>query len=256
MKKYLLQTPLASPLKKIEAKLQKSALLKHQSHMISSFKTVYCISPYKTGTTFLATNFQKKVSAHEPCQYLSLIEFENDFDVFFIKRLNFLNLKLECSGFLSAYVEELVAHDLTKNLNYISIIRDPSSWITSVVNYWSRLKHLNFDYIDQLFWQKKVGVSFVRFTEKSDREKRYIIDRAIDFYLTFTQNTFRFANITHVEIQSLEEYANEELAPSINASVVAGRAFKRQNKKKAFSYSNPEIDYRYRQILSKGGVGK
>ena len=60
--------------------------------------TAYCISPYKTGTTFVNGLFERYCnSAHEPLQYTTLKNIDNE--LFLKNRSKFLKLDLECSGF-------------------------------------------------------------------------------------------------------------------------------------------------------------
>lgn len=165
IKRYILKTPFGKFAKNIEARILYAKMVFVKDSEIINHKTVYCISPYKTGTTYLASCFNLDMSKHEPIKHMSLKNLEKDFDSFFIKRLNHLNLKLECSGFWSAYINELAHNKIAKDLDYICILRAPSSWVASVINYWhdpERLK-LRFQFGNELFWKKKVGVDLLEF---------------------------------------------------------------------------------------------
>src|SRR5690554_1095857 len=60
--------------------------------------TAYCISPYKTGTTYFSALFECK-SMHEPLMYTTI---RNMDDIsFLLKRSDFLSIDLECSGFFA-----------------------------------------------------------------------------------------------------------------------------------------------------------
>jgi len=253
MKKILLKTPFARPLKKAEALFQKSKIFNYSNNEIVNNKTTYCISPYKTGTTFLSSGFDSKISDHEPMHYLSLCELENNFNNFFIKKLNFLDLKLECSGVLSAYIDELNSNEIAKNLDYICILREPSKWVSSVLNYWQKLDYLAFDYINDLFWKDKVGVNLIDFNSNTEKEKIIIINNLIEFYLNFTQDTFKIKNIRHVQINNLEDYAKNELSVKLGENFNLSKVFKRENKKKKI-YNNINADEKYKQILLKEGI--
>lgn len=252
MKKIILKTPLAKPFKETEAFLQKKRVYSYSNTKIIGNKTTYCISPYKTGTTFLSSGFDSNIAAHEPLQYASLSEFDTNFDDFFIRRLNYLNLKLECSGFMSAYLEKLLTHKIAQNLNYICIVREPSKWVNSVINYWETLDYLSFDYINHLFWKDKVSVDLIDFLKKGEFEKKKIIQNLIDFYLNFTKETFKFKNIKHVQIYDLENYAEKTLSSSLNEKFIKSNVFKRENtKKKKFANENADEEYK-RIIINKG----
>lgn len=254
MKRLLLKTPLAKPLKDVQASFQKMKLARYPHDRILDRKTVYCISPYKTGTTFLSSGFSKNISAHEPLQHVTMLNLERNFDDFFIQRLNYLNLKLECSGFLSAYVNSLAENHITKELQYICILREPGKWITSVLNYWETLDFLNFDFINELFWKKKVNVDLIDFKLKSDVEQATIITNLADYYLTFTEDTFKLKNIKHVHLYDLEEFAVNEFSLSIDEVFSKTNVFKRENKKKKEPYGNDIADSKYQDLLLAKGI--
>ncbi|GAA4279827.1 hypothetical protein [Gaetbulibacter aestuarii] len=86
IKGKLLQSPLARVSKEVEAALHYLKILSKKGHAIKNHKTLYCISPYKTGTTFLAACYDHSISRHEPMQYCTLKHIDKHFDSFFIKR--------------------------------------------------------------------------------------------------------------------------------------------------------------------------
>jgi len=69
--------------------------------------------------TYLASCFIPEISQHETLHHVTLKYQDKIFDGFFAKRMNHLNLKLECSGFLNAYVQELSENAIAKDLEYI-----------------------------------------------------------------------------------------------------------------------------------------
>ena len=115
IKYHLLRTPIAKSLKNIQARLLYARLPPLKSKI--ERKTVYSISPYKTGTTYLASCFSEEVVKHEPLHHLSLKMLDENFDSFFVRRMKHLNLKLECSGFMSAYLNKLVKNEIAKDFN-------------------------------------------------------------------------------------------------------------------------------------------
>lgn len=248
LKKTLLKTPLAKTLKEIEASLDNLKVKKQNSLKLTNNKTVYCISPYKTGTTFLASCYNSTVSMHEPMQYLTFKKIESNFDNFFIKRLNALNLKLECSGFLSAQIDNLSKNKLTKELTYICILRKPTSWINSVINYWQTLDYLNNDYINDYFWKEKVGVDLLNFKTKKKEEQELIVNKLITFYFNYLKETQKLKNILYFDLNELESNLSI-IDKLIDEQSYVNKGRKRQNNIKFFDYQNPEIDEEYFEFV-------
>lgn len=251
IKYYLVKTRFARFLRAIQGGIMflKINLTKPSS---IDFQTVLCISPYKTGTTFLASSFNEKISKHEPLHYISYKILNKNFDKFFAKRMAFLNLKLESSGFWSAYVDELSNNEISKHMNYLCVIRSPSSWITSVINYWneSYMREFHFDIQLECFWKDKVGVDLREFNFDEDNEtNNRIISKLIKFYFDFTEKTRKLDNVTYIR---LEEISNSisfvELLIHENAKRKKG--WKRQNKYKRFIYKNNEIDEKYNRLTA------
>ncbi len=248
IKRKLIQTPLAKLLKEIEAKFHQIKVLFNKSNSIKNNKTLYCISPYKTGTTFLAACYDQSISQHEPMQYCTLKNIDNNFDTFFIKRLNALDLKLECSGFLSAYINNLAINKITKDLSYVCILRKPTDWINSVLNYWPNLKYLKFDYINTYFWKNKVGVDLLDFHNKSQKEKEEIIDKLIVFYFNFLEETKKLINIDYYELSELEKNLIK-IDKQIKEKSIINKSKTNKNKEKHFNYKNADLDLKYLEVI-------
>ena len=216
-------------------------------------RTVYCISPYKTGTTYLSSSFSTDVSRHEPKHYASYKYLNKNFDKYFVRRLNMLNLKLECSGSWSAYVEELSKNDIAKDLDYICIFRSPSSWITSVINYWNKPSMLSFyfDIPHEHFWQEKVGVNLREFEfDLESKKNQDMIDKLIEFYFDFTEKTSLLNNITYIRLKDVKE-SIPSVESLINETASREDGWKRANNKKQFTYKNEAIDQRYKDLTDR-----
>jgi hypothetical protein len=251
-KDYLLRTPFAKSLKNIQAKLTLLRMAPLKSDI--ELKTVYCISPYKTGTTYLASCFSPEISQHEALLHFSLKYLDRDFDSIFIKRMNYLNLKLECSGFFSAYVNELAKNEIAKNLKYICILRPPSSWVTSVINHWHRPEALAsvFEYSNELFWVKRVGVNLHDFQIGVDTKKNQeIVDKLIQFYFDFTKKTRLLNNVTYIELKELDEKLSYVESIIGEPPTIAKKRRKRKAPSKPFIYKNESIDKEYEFLTKK-----
>ncbi|NAY91219.1 hypothetical protein GTQ34_04740 [Muricauda sp. JGD-17] len=247
--KFIVRTPLHKTAIELKAKKIWKGFSKENSKILDN-RTIYSISPYKTGTTFLAGCFDYSISKHEPIHYASVKKMEEDFDGFFIRRLNSLNLKLESSGFWSAYVDQLANHHIGKDLTYICILRKPSSWVTSVVNHWYQIKRYrqNYFWTNELFWKKIVGVDLSNFYEYSEEQQNDIISKMLDFYMSFTKKTGNLKHVHYVWIHdmtnflpTLEQLMDEKSKPESS----------KQNKGlvKHFVYENKEIDNEYASLV-------
>ena len=250
-KKRVVRSPLHKLTLDIKGRIELSKFSKI-NNQITGNSTAYCISPYKTGTTYLAGCYAKGVSAHEPLDYLSLKQLDKNFDDLFIRRLNTLNLKLECSGFFSAYIDELAAHPIAKDFNFIVILRSPSSWITSTVNFWAKIgndKH-HFHIDNELFWKNKFGVDLNMLLRVSEKERAQTLKKLVDFYMCVTQKTQKLHNVHYIKLEDIDSYlpvldgligeTSNPKSSQINA-----------NNSKVFRYENDEIDREYENLVIK-----
>ncbi|WP_282042546.1 hypothetical protein [Winogradskyella flava] len=251
LKYYLIKTSLGKYLRKTQHLLVFLQLsIYGSSRYDKSKRTVYCISPYKTGTTYLSSLFSSKISAHEPVHYTSWKLLNKNFSKYFIKRMNYLNIKLECSGHWSAFVDDLANDEVAKDLDYICILRSPSSWISSVINYWHipPLVNFKFDFANEFYWKDTVGVDLKSFNFETDTEEnKIIIDKLIEFYFDFTNKTRLLNNVTYINLKEI----NEKLPiveSLINEKANMANSFKRSNKSKKFEYKNEKIDQEYEQL--------
>jgi hypothetical protein len=244
----LMNSFLARPIKEVQALKDYITLLTKPSDTVTGHQTFYCISPYKTGTTFLAAAYSRDIAQHEPMQYLSLKTFDKKFDTFFIKRLNALNLKLECSGFFSAYIDELVQHKLAKDFEYIIITRKPSAWINSVVNYWAKLDYLQNDYINTYYWKKKVGVDLLNFKHKSESEQKLILEQLASFYFDFTRKSSQLKNVSYVDLHDVVNYV-KILDAKIDEKAHIRNDKRRVNATKYYNYKNDKLDEEYKVMV-------
>ena len=164
-----------------------------------------------------------------------------------------LNLKLECSGSWSAYVEELSKNKIARTLNYVCILRSPSSWITSVINYWNKPSMLKFyfDIPHEHFWQEKVGVNLREFEfDLESKKNQDMINKLIDFYFDFTEKTSLLKNITYIRLKDIKD--SLPLVESlIKEKASPEDSWKRANDKKQFKYSNEVIDQKYKDLTDR-----
>ncbi|TAI48567.1 hypothetical protein [Flagellimonas allohymeniacidonis] len=244
-----MSSPLAKVAKNSEAFLD-AAKVNLSRQPSNKQNTAYLISPFKTGTYYLSSCYKSDYVQQQPMQYLSLKKLDKNFSTFFEKRKDFLNLKLECSGFWSVYLEELANDDLAKNLTYICLLRPPSKWISSVINYWGILDYLKFDYLNELFWKNKVGVDLTDFNLKTEKEKAMVLNRLADFYMDFTRKTALLENVIYLDLNKIDEQL-PIIDKLIELESQPQKASKNKNKTKSFEYSNPDLDREYKEMTDK-----
>ncbi|MCL6266221.1 hypothetical protein [Flagellimonas myxillae] len=248
--KLIVQSPLHKTALKLHANKIYRSWSKENSRILGH-KTIYSISPYKTGTTFLASCFDYEISRHEPIHHASVKKIGQDFDGYFVRRLNSLNLKLEASGFWSAYIDQLAAHPIGKELTYICVLRKPCSWATSVVNHWYQVKKYGQHYFwtNELYWKKIVGVDLANFFEYSEEEKLEVVSKLIKFYMSFTEKTAKLENVHYVWIKDLQNFV-PTLEQLMEEEAKLEKSEKNTGLLRQYTYENNEIDESYMDLVN------
>lgn len=249
--KLIVRSPLHKTALQLNAKKIYRKWSKENSKILDN-KTIYSISPYKTGTTYLASCFRYAISRHEPIHHASVKKMGEDFDGYFVRRLNSLNLKLEASGFWSAYIDELANHEIGKDLTYVCVLRKPCSWATSVVNHWYQVKRYGQHYFwtNELFWKKIVGVDLANFFNYTEEEKLEVVSKLIKFYMSFTEKTGQLKNVHYVWIKDLQSFV-PTLEELMGEEARMEQSEKNTGLMKQFVYENKEIDDEYMQLVNK-----
>jgi hypothetical protein len=138
-----------------QAKLIGSKFQKSQVNRFSTTQevdTIYCVSPYKTGTTFLIGALKRAGirAAHEPL-HLTSLRFATDVD-FIQRRQARLKLDIEASGFWSTRIGLL--RSAQPKAQMVFVFRDPVEWIESVVAHFARVKReVQYDYVEEWFFR-------------------------------------------------------------------------------------------------------
>ena len=236
---------------KIQAKKLYKGFSKENDQILDN-RTIYSISPYKTGTTFLAGCFNYDISRHEPIHHASVKKMQEDFDGYFIRRLNSLNLKLESSGFWSAHIDQLANHPIGKDLTYICILRKPASWATSVVNHWYQVKRYgqNYFWTNEIFWKKAVGVDLANFYEYSEEKQKDTVEKLIKFYMSFTEKTGQLKNVHYVWIKEMNDFL-PTLENLMGEKSNPEKSEKNTGLLKRYIYENKDIDNEYVALVER-----
>jgi hypothetical protein len=151
--------------------------------------TNYCISPYKTATTFIANLFAGARTCHEPLHYLTLKNIDDA--RFLAHRKRYLRLELESSGFLSLAAESVLGWCVGRKALFI--IRDPVDWIGSVVDHFAVVdREISYNYIEDLFFARIAAAGASRFHTLDDHGKSRVAESLLRFWI----RTYRGAVIS------------------------------------------------------------
>lgn len=253
IKQILIQSPFYKTSLKIQAFIISSGWRFHSKNRIEDNTPIYVISSYKTGTSYITSRFRKEISKHEPYQYVSYRKLSANFDKHFVRRLNYLNTKIEASGFLFYQIEKLAENPVAKDLHYICILRKPSAWVTSFINYMlHEIKaeiNPNYNWTDELISKKLLGVDLSNFYNLGEDEQAKIAEKLIESYLENTKKTKLLKNVTYVWINELEEYTNK-LGAIIGEEVKPQeKSYQNKGGSKKYIYKNDDLDEEYIKIV-------
>lgn len=228
MKSFLVKTPLYRPLLELRSRRE---FAKVQSAELGSFATGYCISPFKTGTTYISEHFGNfQQTAHEPLQYTTLKNLEN---VDFLKRrASYLNVALESSGFFAGRMSLL--RQFAPNAPTLSIYRDFESWVTSFLSYFSDLSDsLSYNYIARHIFDPICHAPIDQFFSLDKQTQDSVILGLFEYWCNAYEDALadpqtRFVNIKEIDanLNSIAEFLNLENGQ------LSDRAWTRSNKKK------------------------
>ena len=179
------QTPLHKPLLNLQGHLEYRTIMK--TPIREDVRTGYCISPFKTGTTFVSKVFDWKISKHEPLMFVTLKHINND--EFLQRRKSFLDIRVESSGFLSMIAERFV--QLNSHEPVLFMIRNPSDWIGSMIDYAPVIQsRTRYHYAEELFWQRVGGLVTPReFHDSSPDDQAKTVENLLRFWI----KTYRVA---------------------------------------------------------------
>lgn len=198
-KLLLVRTPLHRPLVELNSARRYQQIKRTP---IRDVRTAYCISPYKTGTSFIASMFDKSVSMHEPFHHTTL-KHMHDHD-FLRRRKAFLNLRVEASGFFASMAREF--GELFPEDNMVFVIRDPSDWIGSNIDYTDVVQTMiHYQFGRELFWRKIsrfVGDDF--YSLKDEQQHEFVTDM-LNFWLKVYREARSLANGHIIRLEDVRD---------------------------------------------------
>ena len=191
--------------------------------------TRYCISPYKTGTTYVAGLFDSSRSAHEPLHYTTLRRLG---DVGFLqRRATFLDLELESSGFFAGHLCAL--RTFAPSAPVLHLIRPPEVWIGSVLSYFEKLSsRVRFNYVARLVFDPITHTRLDEFFRASPASQASAVSSLLRYWLRVYEEAAADAHSLIVPLDQVDDRLGEiESFLSLRATASA-RPWKRRNPSK------------------------
>ena len=163
--------------------------------------THYCISPYKTATTYVSNIFSEYRVAHEPLHYVTLRHID---DVKFLRRRRaYLDLDLECTG---AFCESIpIMREAFPEARFLFIIRHPQSWIQSTLNYYENFfPGINYIYLSSLFYKKHGVANVDRFFQIDEESRVRTVKSLLEMWLRVYQAARRDTNSLIIKLEEID----------------------------------------------------
>jgi len=190
--------------------------------------TVYCISPYKTGTTYFSGLFNCR-SSHEPLMHATIRNI-NDMD-FLERRRKFLDLDLECSGFFADKLE--LVRRFAPDSKIVFLIRNPESWIGSVVNYFEKLdKKVSYNYVARMIFDPICRYPVEKFYYLNKSEQTFVIESLLTYWIEVYGQAISSENCLVVELDNIDECVEEIECFTGFKATNSQSVWKRENKNK------------------------
>lgn len=225
-KRAIARSPLHRPATIVRSLLLERLIMRHRTSPDPA--TNYCISPYKTATTFIADMFRGSRVQHEPLHHVTL---KNIDDPHFLScRKRYLQLDLESSGFLSLVAPAVLQPSATRRALYI--IRDPEDWVGSVIDYFTGLsRHVGYNYIEELYFRRIGAAGVSRFYDLCEQDQSRVAQSLLRFWI----ETYRAAHQSdRCFIVRLDELAGsiERIEHHFEMSATNRAAWRRANRQR------------------------
>jgi|APSaa5957512535_1039671.scaffolds.fasta_scaffold24623_3 hypothetical protein len=166
----------------------------------------YCISPYKTASTYLAGLYSQSSSLHEPLQHATLLFRHNNF--FFKSRSAYLSLDLECSGFLSDSLNSI--RKISPDAPVLFIFRRFDLWLRSLIDHQFYLSQWQgYPYTSRLFVDKIVGFRVEIFFQQTKAAQTKAVSNLFDYWHKTYIDALCDHNSLIVPIENIDESITE-----------------------------------------------
>lgn len=205
IKIFIGKTPLFFPLRNLLSFFEYLAVV--SSRQNNTRTKCYCISPYKTATTYLNNIFQDEFkTTHEPLQHLTLKKID---DIKFLeKRSDYLSLDIEFSGFFAGRLSTIRSFDSDAKVLYV--YRPFKPWIKSYLNHHIHLDRVQgYPYTSILHAEKIIGFKINKFLTSSREEKINAVQNLYAFWVSVYEESLAFNNTKIIHIQEIDKKMNE-----------------------------------------------
>lgn len=214
--------------------------------------TAYCISPYKTGTTYLTGLFKNTCRAsHEPLQYTTLLHID-DTD-FLGKRANYLNLDIECSGFFADRLTQL--RKFAPNAPVLFLSRSPEAWIGSVINYFTKLgNRVSYNYIARFIFDPICGARIEDFYALPMAKKSLMVNGLLNYWLRVYTSAQKDPKVLIVPLEQIDDHLTQIENFFGHKAKAGNEIWKRENKNKKPVFLSDYVDLSpYKEDIRKFG---
>jgi len=163
----------------------------------------YCISPYKTASTYVAGLYsQTSSSAHEPLQHATLL-FRHNIS-FFKSRSAYLSLDLECSGFLSNSLGSI--RQISPDAPVLFIFRKFDSWVKSLIDHQTYLSQWQgYPYTSRLLVDRIIGFRTENFFHQTEAVQIKAINNLFDYWYNTYNSALLDRNSLVVPIEDIDK---------------------------------------------------
>ncbi len=165
--------------------------------------TAYCISPYKTGTTYIHNLFRQTCrSEHEPLHYETLkwMGHEN----FLRKRSSYLNLDFEASGFFAGKIDLL--RQISPNAPILLIFREFDAWVESFINYFTELScAVSYNYPLRIWFDRITIYPVDRFFHLSPEHQDAVLTSLWKYWLKAYEDAIGRDDVLIADLKSMDE---------------------------------------------------
>ncbi|MEM1340740.1 MAG: hypothetical protein AAGF68_00375 [Pseudomonadota bacterium] len=132
-----------------------------------------------------------------------------DDDAFLAARRAYLDLDLECSGFLSLHAKDIMAR--WPDCRFIMLARQPTKWAQSILKYFSKddFRRMHYNYVEQYFFERIGAKGISHYQELSEARKQAIFEALIAYWIQVYTAGMAAPNCLVVPLDNLPACASQ-----------------------------------------------
>ena len=141
-------------------------------------------------------------------------------------------------------------------MDYVFVVRNPSDWIKSTINYYSfENKNHYFNFINEYFWKGRLGIDIINFHTFDKARQSEVIEKLNTFYFDVLKNSRLLKNVHYVRLSNIDSVF-PIIDDLIDEKANLNKAFKRKTatQYKKFAYTNEQVDAKYEALLEQLGI--